>query len=222
MTIKNNAKRPNAAGQDQVRLERWLIWARTLQAEAQSGLAYAKNPFDIERYERMRDLSVEIMNEYSQAGADRVRKMFAGESGYQTPKVDVRGAVVEDGKILLVQEKLNDGRWSLPGGWADVGLSVKQNIEKEVREEAGLNARATRLVAIYDWLKSIHEAPFSMYKIIMLCETDGGHFAENSETADAAFFTPDALPPLTHKISEEMIAWCLAAAADPCWQPRID
>ena len=174
MTIKNNAKRQNAAGQDQVRLEKWLIWARTLQAEAQSGLAYAKNPFDIERYERMRDLSVEIMNEYSQAGADRVRKMFAGESGYQTPKVDVRGAVVEGGKILLVQEKLNDGRWSLPGGWADVGLSVRQNIEKEVREEAGLNARATRLVAIYDWLKSIHEAPFSMYKIIMLCETDGG------------------------------------------------
>ena len=101
MTIKNNAKRQNAAGQDQVRLEKWLIWARTLQAEAQSGLAYAKNPFDIERYERMRDLSVEIMNEYSQAGADRVRKMFAGESGYQTPKVDVRGAVVEGGKILL-------------------------------------------------------------------------------------------------------------------------
>lgn len=157
MTIKNNAKRQNAAGQDQVRLEKWLIWARTLQAEAQSGLAYAKNPFDIERYERMRDLSVEIMNEYSQAGADRVRKMFAGESGYQTPKVDVRGAVVEGGKILLVQEKLNGGRWSLPGGWADVGLSVRQNIEKEVREEAGLNARATRLVAIYDWLKSIHE-----------------------------------------------------------------
>ena len=100
-------------------------------------LAYAKNPFDIERYERMRDLSVEIMNEYSQAGADRVRKMFAGESGYQTPKVDVRGAVVEGGKILLVQEKLNDGRWLLPGGWADVGLPSDRISRKRCARKRG-------------------------------------------------------------------------------------
>lgn len=207
---------------DQIKIEKWLQWAMTLQAEAQSGLAYAKNPFDIERYEKMRDLAVEIMNEYSQAGSDRVRTMFASETGYQTPKVDVRGAVIKDDKILLVHEKLGDGNWSLPGGWADVGLSVKQNIEKEMREEAGLVVTAKRVVAIYDWLKSIHEAPFSMYKIVMLCEAESGHFEANTETSETGFFTLDDLPPLTHKISKEMLGLCFKADHNPLWQPYVE
>lgn len=209
-------------GNDQIQIEKWLSWAMTLQAEAQSGLAYATNPFDIERYEKMRDLAVDIMNEYTQAGADRVRTMFASETGYETPKVDVRGAIIQDDKILLVHEKLGDGNWSLPGGWADVGLSVKQNIEKEMREEAGINAKAKRLVAVYDWLKSIHEAPFSMYKIVMLCEAEGGHFEDNTETSDAAFFTLDDLPPLTHKISKPMLELCFKAHNNPLWQPYVE
>ncbi|MCH4072473.1 NUDIX hydrolase [Pseudoramibacter sp.] len=211
------------ADRDQIEPKKWIKWAQTLQAEAQSGLAYAANPFDIERYERLRDLSVEIMNTYTEAGMDKVRSMFANETGYQTPKVDVRGAVVKQGKILLVQEKLNDDCWSLPGGWADVGLSLKENIEKEVREEAGLDTKATRLVAIYNWLKSYKDAPFSMYKMVMLCEPAGaGHFADNAETENAAYFALGELPPLTRKVSRDLIARCLSAAKDWDYTPYIE
>ena len=129
--------------------EKWLSWARQLQAMAQNGLAYSHNVFDIERYERLRDLSVEILNEYTEAGEEKIRDLFCNEVGYQTPKVDVRGAVIQDQKILLVKERI-EGKWSLPGGWADVGISVKENVEKEMREESGLITKATRLVAIFD------------------------------------------------------------------------
>lgn len=211
------------ADRDQIEPKKWIKWAQTLQAEAQSGLAYATNPFDIERYEKLRDLSVEIMNTYTEAGMDKVRSMFANETGYQTPKVDVRGAVVKQGKILLVQEKLNDDCWSLPGGWADVGLSLKENIEKEVREEAGLDTKAIRLVAIYNWLKSYKDAPFSMYKMVMLCEPVGaGHFADNAETENAAYFALGELPPLTRKVSRDLIARCLSAAKDWDYTPYIE
>ena len=208
---------------DQIEPKQWVKWAQKLQAEAQSGLAYATNPFDIERYERLRDLSVEIMNTYTDAGMEKVRTMFANETGYQTPKIDVRGAVVKNGKILLVQEKLNEDRWSLPGGWADVGLSLKENIEKEVREEAGLEVKATRLVAIYNWLKSYVDAPFSMYKMVMLCEPVGeGHFVDNAETENVAYFSLGELPPLTRKVSRDLIVRCLSASKDWDHTPYIE
>ena len=208
---------------DQIEPKQWVKWAQTLQAEAQSGLAYATNPFDIERYERLRALSVEIMNTYTEAGMDKVRTMFASETGYQTPKIDVRGAVVKNGKILLVQEKLNEDRWSLPGGWADVGLSLKENIEKEVREAAGLEVVATRLVAIYNWLKSYVDAPFSMYKMVMLCEPEGaGHFVDNAETENVAYFSLGELPPLTRKVSRDLIVRCLSASKDWDYEPYIE
>jgi len=201
--------------------DKWLKWARELQAMAQNGLAYAKNPFDIERYERLRELSVEILDEYTEAGTEKIRDLFCNEVGYQTPKVDVRGAVIEDGRILLVKERL-EGKWSLPGGWADVGLSVRDNVEKEMREESGLIVRATRLVSVQDWLKSRKNAPFSLYKMTMLCENQGGAFEANIETEDAGYFSMDELPPLTHKISEELLAMCFKAADQPDWIPPVD
>lgn len=201
--------------------DKWLKWARELQAMAQNGLAYTKNPFDIERYERLRDLSVEILNEYTEAGTEKIRDLFCNEVGYQTPKVDVRGAVIEDGRILLVKERL-EGKWSLPGGWADVGLSVKDNVEKEMREEAGLIVKATRLVSVQDWLKSRKNAPFSLYKMTMLCDKQGGAFEANIETEEAGYFAMDKLPPLTHKVSTELLTMCFEAAAQPDWSPRVD
>ena len=133
------------------------------------------------------------------------------------------GAVVKNGKILLVQEKLNEDRWSLPGGWADVGLSLKENIEKEVREEAGLEVKATRLVAIYNWLKSYVDAPFSMYKMVMLCEPEGaGHFVDNAETENVAYFSLGELPPLTRKVSRDLIVRCLSASKDWDYEPYIE
>lgn len=201
--------------------EKWLSWARQLQAMAQNGLAYSHNVFDIERYERLRDLSVEILNEYTEAGEEKIRDLFCNEVGYQTPKVDVRGAVIQDQKILLVKEQI-EGKWSLPGGWADVGISVKENVEKEMREESGLITKATRLVAIFDWLKSRQSAPFSLYKIVMLCEPEGGHFEANSETEDSGFFALDDLPPITHKISCNLLQMCLDASQNDCWKPYVE
>ncbi len=201
--------------------EKWLTWAKQLQAMAQSGLAYTDNKYDMERYEQMRDLSVEIMDHYTEAGEEKIRELFCNETGYQTPKVDVRGAVFKDDAILLVKESL-DGRWSMPGGWADVGLSICQNVEKEMVEEAGLVVKATRLVGIFDWLKSKKCTPFSIYKAFMLCEVKGGNFVPNIETEAAEYFPLDQLPPLSHRINEEMVALCHAAKEDPAWIPQVD
>lgn len=201
--------------------EKWLTWARQIQALAQSGLAYSKNPFDIERYEQLRELSVEIVNDYTEAGTEKVRDLFANETGYQTPKVDVRGAVILNNKILLVKEHIEQA-WSLPGGWADVGLSVIENVEKEVREEAGLVVKAGKLVAVYDWLKSKPMAPFSLYKLVVLCKPIGGKFTPNIETDESGYFSPDNLPPLSHKVSTDLIEKCFEAIKDPAWQTYIE
>lgn len=203
--------------------EKWLSWAKQIQAHAQNGLAYAQNPFDRERYQQLRDLSVEIMQHYTEAGCDTITDLFCNETGYQTPKVDVRGAVFKDGKVLLVKER-QDGKWSLPGGWADIGLSVKENVKKEVLEEAGMTVEPIRLVAILDWIKEEHRCacPFSMYKIFMLCNLVGGAYQENIETEDAQFFGMDELPELTHKISKEAIEMCYQAWCKPYWQPVVD
>ena len=133
----------------------WLRWAAELQSLAQAGLWYSRDPYDIERFERIRDIAAEIMAHGTDEPVERVRNLFCNESGYQTPKIETRAAIFEDGKILLVRE--NDGLWSLPGGWADIGLSVGENAVKEVREEAGLEARAERIIAVLDHAK--HNRP---------------------------------------------------------------
>jgi ADP-ribose pyrophosphatase YjhB (NUDIX family) len=201
--------------------EKWLDWARQLQAMAQSGLAYCDNKYDIERYQQMRDLSVEIMEHYTEAGEDKIRDLFCGETGYQTPKVDVRGAVFKEDAVLLILES-QDGRWSLPGGWADVGLSLKENVQKEMREEAGLDVEPTRLVGIFDWLKSKKAAPFAIYKAFMLCDSKGGAFEQNIETEASGFFKLDELPPLSHRVTRETLELCYQALKDPNWQPVVD
>ena len=115
---------------------KWLNWAKKLQAIAQTGLEYSKDKFDIERFEQIRALSIEIMNEYTDIDHSKIRTLFANESGYQTPKIDIRAAVFKEDKILMVREQLDD-KWSLPGGWADIDLSIYENVVKESMEEAG-------------------------------------------------------------------------------------
>ena len=115
----------------------WLKWAVELQALAQAGLFYGRDKYDRERYQRIRDIAAEMMARETRLPLERVKDLFCGETGYQTPKLDTRAAVFQEGKILLVQEE--DGRWSLPGGWADVDISVGENTVKEVKEEAGLD-----------------------------------------------------------------------------------
>ena len=112
--------------------EKWLKWAVELQSLSQSALAYCKDPFDIERFHRIREISAEILAQHTDLPLEKVKDLFCGETGYQTPKLDCRAAVVQEGKILLVQE--NSGLWALPGGWMDVGLSVSENTIKEAKE----------------------------------------------------------------------------------------
>ena len=128
--------------------EKWLEWAIELQSLAQAGLTYGKDVYDRERYERIRDISAEILSYKTDISVEKVKNLFCNEIGYQTPKLDTRAAVFEHEKILLVKE--NNGKWSLPGGWVDVNLSVKENTVKEVKEESGLDVTADRIIAIQD------------------------------------------------------------------------
>lgn len=153
---------------------KWLEWVKEIQAISQAGLAYTKDVYDQERFEQLRALSISIMQEYTEAGEDKIRTLFASETGYQTPKVDVRAVIFQDGKLLLVREKA-DGAWALPGGWADIGLSPSEVAVKEVQEEAGYEVRAVRLLAVLD--KKFHRhppSPFHVYKMFIQCEITGG------------------------------------------------
>jgi ADP-ribose pyrophosphatase YjhB (NUDIX family) len=178
---------------------KWLEWAKQIQAISQIGLTYAKDPYDIERYEQLRNLSIEIVNEYTNAGVPLLKEAFANEKGYATPKVDIRGVVFRGDRILLVKEKA-DGGWSLPGGWADIGLSPKEVAVKEVREESGFEVEPVKLLAILD--KSKHNHPPSLYhtyKLFILCEIVGGSDQAGMETSAVGFFARDRLPELSEE-----------------------
>lgn len=128
---------------------KWLEWSQRLQAIAQNGLTYSDNPYDVERYKQMRTIASEVMSSYSDLEATYLQDLFAKEQGYATPKIDARGAVFEDNRILLVKER-EDGCWTLPGGWVDVGDTPSGAVEREIYEESGYEAQATKLIAVYD------------------------------------------------------------------------
>ena len=179
-------------------LPKWLEWGRALQTTAQNGLAYAQNPFDIERYQAMRALSAEILAAYSGMEPSPLLDLFSSEKGYATPKVDVRGAVIQGDAILLVKELLDQGRWTLPGGWADVTDTPRQAVEREIREESGYEARATKLAMVYDRNSRGHPPMYySCYKFFFLCEITGGEAAKSIETGGVEFFREGDLPELS-------------------------
>ena len=202
--------------------EPWLDWAVELQAIAQAGLYYGKDPFDRERYQRIREIAAQMVSHKSGISREKVQDLFCCEVGYQTPKLDTRAAIFRDDTILLVRE--NNGFWSLPGGWVDVGLSVKENTVKEVREEAGLAVTADRLIAVQDREK--HNLPIYAYKIckvFVLCTLLGGEFAPNPETTGSGWFPLDALPPLAEeKNTREQVAMCFDAYHSPGWVTLFD
>ena len=191
--------------------KQWLNWVVELQSLAQAGLTYGKDPYDKERYQRVREIAAEMMGRLSDLPTETVKDLFCNETGYQTPKIDTRAAIFEGEKILLVQEK--DGRWSLPGGWCDVNVSVGENTVKEVKEEAGLDVRPQRIIAVQD--RNKHNQPpyaYGVCKIFFLCTLLGGQFEENIETIGFDYFSEDALPLLAvEKNTEEQIRMCFAA-----------
>jgi ADP-ribose pyrophosphatase YjhB (NUDIX family) len=176
----------------------WLRQARELQAIAQTGLAFAKDAFDIERYESIRRLASQIMAAGSDASAEVIQSLFAGEIGYATPKVDVRGAVFRDDKILLVRER-NDNRWSLPGGWADVNQAPSECVVREIAEESGFETRVRKLAAVWDRSKHPHQPPYPyhIYKLFFICDMVGGAAVISHETSAIDFFAEDRLPDLS-------------------------
>lgn len=202
---------------------RWLAWAVEIQFLAQAGIAYSKDPYDLERFERLREIAAEIMGAKSGLDMETVRGLFCSETGFQTPKMDTRAAIFRGGKILLVQEK-DSGLWSLPGGWVDVNQSVRDNTVKEAWEESGLRVEPLRLIALHD--RNRHNPPpyaYGVCKIFVLCEERGGCFRPNAETFGSGWFGREELPPLAlEKNTPEQVRLCFDAAADPCWNPVFD
>ncbi|WP_028972596.1 NUDIX hydrolase N-terminal domain-containing protein [Spirochaeta cellobiosiphila] len=202
---------------------KWLDYAQRLQAIAQAGLAYSPNKYDVERFEELQRISYQMMSEHSDIPFEKVEALFESEAGYPTPKVDVRGAVFHEGKILLVQEQV-DQYWSLPGGWADVSHSVKENVIKEAQEEAGAIVVPKRIIAIQD--RKRHNKPvyvYSIYKIFVQCDFIEMAFETNTETITADFFGPDELPPLSlTRNTPEQIKMCFEALHSDHIEPFFD
>lgn len=174
--------------------DKWLAWAKQLQSIAQAGLTYSMDPYDLERFQQIRDMSVEIMSGHTGTEMKLIEELFANETGYATPKVDIRAVIIKDDHILMVREKM-DGRWALPGGWADIGLSPTEVAVKEAKEESGFEVRAIRLLAVHD--KKFHPhppSPYHVYKLFIQCEIIGGQAAIGAETSEVKFFSENDLP----------------------------
>ena len=176
---------------------KWLEWAKQLQSIAQAGLTYSKDVYDLERFELIRNISVEMMSLQADIDKTVIKDLFANETGYATPKVDIRSVVFKENKILMVREN-TDGNWALPGGWGDIGLTPSEVAVKEVKEEAGFDVEAIKLISVLD--KKCHPHPYSpyhVYKIFIQCEIIGGHPKEGIETSAVDFFAEDELPSLS-------------------------
>lgn len=175
----------------------WLDWTKRLQAIAQTGVTYTKDYYDKERYEAVRQIAAEILAAGTGSDIQPIVELLNRDKGYATPKVDVRAAVIHEGRILLVKE-IEDGAWSLPGGWADVGDVPSLAAVREVREESGYAVKARKLAAVLD--RNLHGHPFfpyHAYKLFFLCDLVGGEATSSYETSGASFFAEDALPPLS-------------------------
>lgn len=187
----------------------WKKWAQELQFLSQCSLAYSKDKFDRERSERIREIACEMLSYKYDIPIEKVKLDFAGELGYQTPKVETRAAVIKDNKILLVKEQF-DGKWALPGGYQDVNMSIKENAIKEASEEAGAVVNPVKIIAVLDYNRHHHvNFPFGMVKVFVLCEYMSHSFVENTETLGAEFYSLDELPELsTTRTTKKQLEMC--------------
>lgn len=201
---------------------KWLELARELYSISQSGLTYCKNDYDLHNYRRLQEISAEIIANESGLSLGSAQDAFSMQAGYATPKIDVRGAVLRDGKILLVKERA-DGLWAMPGGWADIGDTPSEMVEREVLEESGLEVRATKVLAVYDANRIVPMEFFHAYKIIFLCDLLGGEAHPNFEILDVGFFDPAALPPLSRgRTDTRMLDEVFAHLQDPSRPAAFD
>jgi ADP-ribose pyrophosphatase YjhB (NUDIX family) len=202
---------------------KWVKWATELQSIAQAGLTFGVDKYDLDRYEQIRSIAVDILHEYTDIDHSKIRELFASETGYQTPKIDIRASVFKDDSILMVREKI-DGAWSLPGGWADVNTSVSESAIRECLEEAGAIVKPKRIIAIH--LGNKHNNPlfpFTIYKIFVECDLIENNFKENTETLDAGFFEPDKLPELSFtRNTPDQIRMCFEAKKCEVFETLFD
>jgi ADP-ribose pyrophosphatase YjhB (NUDIX family) len=205
----------------------WLGWVERLQAIAQAGLELSDGPYDRERYLALRALATEIAAAHLELGSPaerrRLDELLAGDGGYPTPKVDVRALVRRGREVLLVRERV-DGRWSLPGGWADVGWAPAAMVEREVAEESGFRVRARRLLALWDRARhNSNPSLHSVYKVAVACDLLGGTARPSVETLDVGWFDADALPELsTDRITAAQIARLIELDDHPELPPDLD
>lgn len=193
----------------------WMDWAREIFSLSQAGITYSQNPYDIERYKRLQQITAEMLESQSEKEKEGILESFSMQAGYITPKVDVRGAVVRDGKILLIQERA-DGKWAMPGGWADLGDAPASVAEREVWEESGFRVRAEKVVAVIDANRIEPMEFYHAYKLIFLCSLLDGEPRTSYETLAVDFFRLDDLPPLSfYRTNESMLQEVFAHVRDP-------
>jgi ADP-ribose pyrophosphatase YjhB (NUDIX family) len=196
------------------KVSKWIAWAREIFSMSQAGLTYSQNEFDIERYKRLQEISAEMIESQSELSKESVLKSFSMQAGYITPKIDVRGAVIRDNKILLVQEHM-DGKWAMPGGWADLGNAPASVAEREVWEESGYEVKAEKVIAVLDANRFEPMEFYHAFKIIFLCELTGGEPRISHETLAVDFFDLSNLPPLSiYRTNESMLQEVFAHVQD--------
>ena len=202
---------------------KWTSWIKELQNLSQCALAYCKDKYDIERFERIREISAEMAAEISDHPLEEIKTTFCAGTGYQTPKLDTRSAVFRDGKILLVQEA--SGNWALLGGWVDYDQTIRTNAAKEVLEEAGMKVEPVRVIALYDHNRRNGTFfPSNICSAFVLCRYISGDFQPNLETVACGFFGLDELPEhlADGKSNREQIRMCFEASEKEDWQPIFD
>ena len=204
----------------------WLDWAMRLQAVAQNGLTFATNPFDTERYQSVSQIAAEMLAAGSGTSVRQVVDLFSSEVGYATPKIDVRGVVFDDDALLFVRERMDHNHWTLPGGWADVGETPSQGVEREVLEESGYHAGAIKVLAIYDRRKQGHvpDIPHHVYKVFFLCQLRGGAATKSVETDGAAFFRQSEVPAdlSLSRVTSAQVARMFEHRRHPEWPTDFD
>ncbi|NJC99015.1 MAG: NUDIX hydrolase [Anaerolineales bacterium] len=194
---------------------KWIKWARDIFSLSQAGLTYSRNEFDIERYKRLQEIAAEIIESQSELSKESALESFSMQAGYITPKIDVRGAVVQDNRILLIQERM-DGRWAMPGGWADLGDAPASVAEREVWEESGYRVRAEKVIAVIDANRIEPMEFYHAFKIIFLCRLIDGEPHTSNETMAVDFFELNRLPPLSlFRTNEDMLREAFAHVKDP-------
>ena len=204
----------------------WLNWAKRLQAIASTGLHFGAGEFDRQRYGEIAGIAHKMLATLGNEPIERIEGLFASDfaKGYATPKVDVRGAVIVDGQVLLVREK-SDGLWTLPGGYADVGISAAENIVKEIREEACIDVDAIGLYGVIHKAKHEYDPDArDFYKLFFLCgKKDDSEPSAGAEISDVGFFGADNLPPLSKgRVIGKHIEAAFRYQADPRCPPMFD